>query len=123
MSVVHAGRIGERRPDQPRVEVCVDRVRRGEYAAVVVLHGEHDLATSEGVRVALAPLLGRVLVDLSPCTFIDSTIISVLVQKAHLLARHGYRLDLRVARDSAVAQTVELVHLGDILPVLEAEPV
>jgi anti-anti-sigma regulatory factor len=103
--------------------VFLDRLRRGEYAAVVVLHGEHDLATCEGVRVALAPLLGHVLVDLSPCTFIDSSIISVLVHKGHMLIRDGHGLDLRVARGSAVAQTVQLVQLGDMLPVLEEEPV
>jgi anti-anti-sigma regulatory factor len=119
MSVVNAGPgVHARRPDQPRVEVFVDRTRRGDHAAVVVLHGEHDLTTSEGVRVALAPLRGSVLVDLSPCTFIDSTIISILVEQSHRLVRDGSRLDLRVSAGGQVAETVALMRLGDVLRVL-----
>jgi anti-anti-sigma factor len=119
MSVVNAGpRVRERRPDQPRVEVFVDRLRRGDHAAVVALHGEHDVTTSEGVRVALAPLRGSVLVDLSPCTFIDSAIIAILVEQGHRLMRGGSRLELRVADGSPVAETVALVRLGDVLRVL-----
>jgi anti-anti-sigma regulatory factor len=70
------------------------------------------------VRVALAPLRGSVLVDLSPCTFIDSAIIAILVEQGHRLMRGGSRLELRVADGSPVAETVALVRLGDVLRVL-----
>ena len=79
-------------PGWPRIEVrpC----RWGGFVAIVELHGEHDLATREAVRVALARLRGPVLVDLSACTFIDSSVIRELVD-ASLSAAAGHgRLEL-----------------------------
>jgi hypothetical protein len=38
------------------------------------LRGEHDLTTSTGVREALAPIQGNVLVDLSDRVFLDSSV-------------------------------------------------
>ena len=52
------------------------------YAATVLLRNEHDLASSEGIASVLAPILGNVLVDLSECEFMDSTVISVLLKKS-----------------------------------------
>jgi anti-anti-sigma factor len=90
--------------------------RVDRFAAVVELHGEHDLATREAVRVALASLRGNVLVDLSECTFIGSTVIGTIVKAAHTLARQGYRLELILPpADSQVAKTLALVGLPDLL--------
>jgi anti-anti-sigma factor len=98
----------------PRIEMRPSRVER--FVAVVELHGEHDIATREAVRVALASLRGDVLVDLSECTFIGSTVIGSIVKAAHTLARHGYRLELVLPpADSQVAKTLALVGLPDLL--------
>src|SRR5260221_12995906 len=98
----------------PRIETRPSRVDR--FVAVVELHGEHDLATREAVRVALASLRGNVLVDLSECTFIGSTVIGPIVRAAHALARAGYPLQLVLpAADSHVAKTPALVGLPNPL--------
>jgi hypothetical protein len=59
-----------------RSSIVSFRFNDSGYAATVVLCAEHDLATCEVVRVALAPLHGRVLVDLMRCSFINSTVIA-----------------------------------------------
>jgi anti-anti-sigma factor len=101
----------------PRILVRVDPATTGGYAAVVELHGEHDLGTAEAVRVALAPLFGATLVDLTRCTFIDSTVVTMLVRKSQALAQDGHRLELDAPPPgSAVARTLELIGLDAILP-------
>jgi anti-anti-sigma factor len=102
------------------IEVYLDRVRIGDYSAVVALCGEHDLATSEAVRVALAPLCGHILVDLTDCSFIDSTIISILVNKATSLKRDGHELELRVPPDSIVARALAIIGLQHFLTIRAA---
>jgi anti-anti-sigma factor len=102
--------------ERPRIEVLLSPP---DYAATVILCGEHDLATSEAVRVALAPLYGRVLVDLSGCSFIDSTVIGLFVEKARSLTRDGYALELLVAASGTnhVAYTLAQIGIGDLMPI------
>src|SRR4051812_8126529 len=101
----------------PRIEVITDRRQTGDYAAIVALHGEHDLATSEAMRVALWPLFGRVLVDLTSCEFIDSTIISLLIRKARGLERAGHLLELRLTPDSTIARTIHVAGVERVLTI------
>jgi anti-anti-sigma factor len=104
---------------EPGIEVIVDHHRTGDYSAVVALTGEHDLATGDAVRVALAPLGGRILVDLTECAFIDSTIIGILVKKAGELSREGRALELRVPLDSVVAHALAVIGLYRFLTIRE----
>ena len=103
-----------------RIEVHVERPRIGAYSAIVVLHGEHDLATNEAVRVSLAPLYGNVLVDLTECYFIDSTSISILLRKAEELRRDGHELELRVVPDSIVARALSIIGVAQFVAVRDA---
>jgi anti-anti-sigma factor len=68
--------IARAQPSRPAIEVeaLSDEVR------IVHLRGEHDLSTKTELAVALAAASQRprVLVDLSDCTFIDSTVIALL---------------------------------------------
>ena len=69
---------------QPRVRV--DQI--GGSLWVIELTGEHDLATVPDLQAELAGVCGpgrAVIVDLSRATFIDSSILSELIQ-AQLLA-------------------------------------
>jgi anti-anti-sigma factor len=70
-------------------EVCVGQASLGSVAvqsvdgaAIIVLRGEHDLATVPLVEDALARarFAGPVVVDLTDAAFIDSSIILVLVR-------------------------------------------
>jgi anti-sigma B factor antagonist len=93
------------------------------YAAIVTLSGEHDLATSKELGAALAPIDGNVLVDLSPCEFIDSSVIGVLLGKSSTLTREGHRLELVVpAANTIVTRVVEVVGLRTLMPVHDQLP-
>jgi anti-anti-sigma regulatory factor len=91
---------------RPRVEVSISPTPATAYAAVVTLSGEHDMATREAVKVALGPLRGNVLVDLSECGFLETTIVGVLISKSRRLAHDGYRLDVLVPHDNDAMRNV-----------------
>jgi hypothetical protein len=71
-----------------------------------VLCGEHDAATSEEIEAAVAAVDGNLLIDLTQCEFIDSTVIGVVMAKSKALGRDGHQLALvapppdRVAPDA-----------------------
>jgi anti-anti-sigma factor len=109
---------GSMTQDRPRIETRPSRIDR--FAAVVELYGEHDLATREAVRVALASRRGNLLVDLSECSFIGSAVIGTIVEAARRLARDGYRLELVLPpADSQVGKTLALVGIHELLHVQE----
>ena len=60
---------------------------------------------------------GELLVDLSECEFIDSTVISVLISSDHERAREGQRLELRVLKGGQVARAIEVSGVGQLLTV------
>lgn len=76
-------------PPEPSVNVDLHPTEAPGFAAIVWLAGEHDLSTSDAIRDALSPIFGNVLLDLSECTFIDSSVISVIVGDVRARAREG----------------------------------
>jgi anti-anti-sigma factor len=93
------------------------------YAAIVMLRGEHDLATSDELVAALAPIAGNMLVDLSACEFVDSTVIGALISKSAALGRDGYRLELFVpAANAIVTRVIDVVGLRTLITVHEELP-
>ena len=94
------------------------------YAAIVSLYGEHDLSTSAELTAALAPLDGNLLIDMSACEFIDSSVITALLGKSHELIREGHRLELLVpSGNRMVGRVVDVVvGLRTLVPVLEQLP-
>ena len=108
---------------QPDIEVEVRAARAPQYAALVSLRGEHDLATSSALRDALQSLFGDVLVDLSECTFVDSTVIGSLIATAQELQREGHQLSIVVPPENAnIARTLEIVRIGELIRVLPSLP-
>jgi anti-anti-sigma factor len=113
-------------PDDPRqtdlpappVEVTTD----APGAVVVTLRGEHDLNSRPAVAAALARACERadVLVDLSECAFIDSTIIGVLVAAFQAQAESGRRLELTVPPDAhALRRVTEIAGLATFMTIHE----
>jgi len=93
------------------------------YAAIVSLHGEHDLATAATIRDALSSLYGPILLDLSPCEFIDSTVIRAVLDKHRQLEPDGHRLELLVPSDrKAISRVLDVSGLRQILTVHDTLP-
>ena len=88
--------------------------------AIVALVGEHDLATHVVVKDALDLAARRrrhLVIDLSTCTFLDSTVISTLVGAHVLVTSHKGRLAL-VLPDGSVhaARVIGAMRLDEVIP-------
>jgi anti-sigma B factor antagonist len=108
-------------------------VRIGEFAleqtdvgvAVLSISGEHDLNTVPELRRRLDELVGEdssIVVDLSPATFVDSSILGVILE----VRRHANDagLGFAVVQDGsveAVARVLEITGLRAELPVHESK--
>jgi anti-anti-sigma factor len=90
-------------------------------AAVVSLRDEHDIKTQERVARALEMTRGcrHVVVDLSECTFIDSSVIKVLLLASNELCKQGGLLELVIPQGEhiAVRRLFELMSLERHLPI------
>ena len=105
------------------------RVRTGELAlernesgvAVLTISGEHDLSTAPSLRRRLDGLLDEgvaTVLDLSPATFIDSSILSVILDGRRRSAEA--KIGFAVARSNgsdAVDRVHEVTGLRAELPV------
>jgi anti-anti-sigma factor len=83
------------------------------------MRGEHDLDSQPAVMLALAVArdYGNVLVDLSGCTFIDSSIINALLLASNRVRRRAGVLELVVGADAHVVRRVlEVTRVEAMLP-------
>jgi anti-sigma B factor antagonist len=85
---------------------------------VVRVEGDLDLATCPELERAIesADLAGRVVVDLSGCTFLDSSALRVLVQGARATEAAGGTIAL-VTRDPAILRILDIATTDAMLPV------
>jgi len=88
--------------------------------ALVSVRGEHDLSTTVELTQALehAARHSNVLVDLSDCSFMDSSVIQALVKTALALQERGEQLALVIPPEQrVVARVAHMTRLSEILPV------
>jgi anti-anti-sigma factor len=100
----------------PVVEIC----EISSSTTVVTLHGEHDVLTRYRLRAALERVrqATQVIVDLTPCAFIDSSIVGALVQAGHGPLPATQRMCLVVPEaDTIVARVIKGVGVRELLPV------
>jgi anti-anti-sigma factor len=102
------------------VEVVPRAATAPGYAAIVKVSGEHDIATIPRLRETLELIRGNVLVDLSGCTFLDSSVIHAFVDDARERRREWQSLELIVpAANATVARTLRISGLSELLVVHE----
>jgi anti-sigma B factor antagonist len=104
-------------------------VRTGELAleqidaglAVLTISGEHDLSTAPSLRRRLDSLLDdgtETVVDLSPATFIDSSILGVILDGRRRAAERGIGFAVVHSNGAdAVDRVLEVTGLRAELPV------
>jgi anti-anti-sigma factor len=92
-------------------------------ASIVTLRGEHDLDSAAKIAAALkeASVRRNVLVDLSPCDFMDSTVISALFRASNDLHARGGQLSLVILGDrhGAIRSLFEIMSLARLIPTHE----
>jgi anti-sigma B factor antagonist len=98
-------------------------VELGHHApglAVVSMRGEHDLSTAPELTYALeqAAAHSNVVVDLSECSFIDSTVIKALIKTALDVQARSEQLVLVIPSEQrAVARIAQMTHLAELVPI------
>jgi anti-anti-sigma factor len=88
--------------------------------ALVSVTGEHDLSTTPELTQALeqAAAHSNVLVDLSDCSFMDSSVIQALVKTARALEARGEQLALVIPPGpGVVARVAHETHLAEVFPI------
>lgn len=97
-------------------DVRTDSTQDG--GTVVSVHGELDLATAPQLEEALAARAPgtRLVIDLSGCTFLDSSGVRVLALTANTVAGEGGRLELVVV-DSAIGRVLEITGIDGLMDV------
>jgi anti-sigma B factor antagonist len=98
----------------------VDVEHRAPGLAVVTLIGEHDLSGKQRLNMALATASAKpnVLVDLSGCSFMDSSVIEAIFFARNQLVERGGRLELVIPPEAAIVRRVaELTLLDTLLPI------
>lgn len=103
---------------EPPGKVAVERDPDG--VSVVGLLGEHDLGTVPAVRDALnaAAARGALVIDLSPATFVDSSILGAILaaQREAAAAGTGFAVACDGGADP-VRKVLEITGLSAELPV------
>ncbi|MDX6538869.1 MAG: anti-sigma factor antagonist [Gaiellales bacterium] len=90
--------------------------------AFVTLRGEHDLSSKHHLTEALTAASAKrdVLVDLSDCTFMDSSVIGALFRAHQSLAEDGGRLELVIPESATTVKRVaDATLLAAMLPIHE----
>jgi anti-anti-sigma factor len=105
----------------PQGTIAVER--RSREVTVVTMSGEHDLGSASEVREALATasVSRSLIVDLGACTFMDSTIINILLQTSHSLHTQGGLLKLVIPPGSAptIFRVFDMLGVQRVLPIYE----
>lgn len=91
---------------------------------VVEIRGEHDIASAPELRSALESALGEypgVVADLTPASFIDSTVLGVLLGAREQARERGCAFAVLLGAEAqlAVKRIIEVTGLAPILPVHE----
>lgn len=100
------------------------RLERAAGVAVVVLVGEHDMATTPMVsrraqELACEPDVLGLVVDLAETTYLDSSVLNLLVRLRRERGREGQPLAVHVPPDSRPWRILRLAGLLDVLPLAE----
>jgi len=97
-------------------DVRVETTREG--TVVVEVRGELDLAAAHRFEDAVAATgdASHVLIDLTRCTFLDSSGVRVLSTSARETSERGTRLEL-VASNAAVLRVLGITGVDSLMPV------
>jgi len=101
----------------------LETVTIGQGDFLVALTGEVDLYTAPELKQELLRLVEegarRIIVDLTDTTFIDSTMLSVLLSTVKRLRPNGGQLGI-VCSDRSIRKIFEITLLDRVFPIFES---
>jgi anti-sigma B factor antagonist len=97
-------------------------VDRGDGVAVVVVEGEHDVYTAPTLSEQLEALLEEglpLVIDLTPATFVDSSVLRVLLEARRRADERGIGFAVALDQDGSgpVRRVLDITGLVPVLPV------
>ena len=97
-------------------------VDRGDGVAVVVVEGEHDVYTAPAISEQLDSLLDErtpLVVDLMQTTFVDSSVLRVLLEARRRADEQGTGFAVALGEDESgpVRRVLDITGLLPVLPV------
>ena len=103
--------------------VVIDTSEPG--VAIVTLEGEHELYTATKLQRRLHALVGEgvgIVVDLSRATFLDSSIVSVLLQTRDEARKAGAPFSIVIddTTGESVRRMFDVTGLNSILPIVDS---
>jgi anti-sigma B factor antagonist len=93
-----------------------------EGASVIALRGEHDLSTGPAIQAACDDAWAHsssIVFDLAGATFIDSTVVGVMVRARRRAAESGGSVAVVATAGGPPARVLTLVGINDVLPLHE----
>jgi anti-anti-sigma factor len=110
---------GEPTDTPPAPPAAIEVTALSPGASVVTLRGEHDLHSWSEVALALANAgqSARVLVDLSACTFLDSSMLTVLLVAAKQLRLRGGALAVAIPPGAQVLRIFEVMNVHTLVAI------
>jgi len=111
--------IPDPRPEPAQLPAGTIRERRYHDVTVLALEGEHDVGTADELRGRLAGAGSDVVVDLSGCAFVDSTIVACLAAAHRARAEGSGALAVVVPPEAApvVRRALDILHIDSLLAV------
>ena len=98
-------------------------VEQVEGASVIALRGEHDLSTGPAIEEAACDSAwahsSSIVFDLAGATFIDSTVVGVVVSARRPAAESGGSVAVVAPAGGPSARVLTLVGINDVLPLDE----
>jgi anti-anti-sigma factor len=91
-------------------------------ASLIALRGEHDLSTGPAIQAACDDALAHsssIVFDLAGATFIDSTVVGVMVRARRRAAEFGGSVAVVAPAGGPPARVLMLVGINDVLPLRE----
>lgn len=103
----------------------IELSRDDDGVVVVVVAGEHDVHTAPSLRERIEVVIGEqkpFAIDLTPATFIDSSILRVLLEARRRAQEEGLGFAVSLGEDQApgVRRILEVTGLIPVFPVLSA---
>lgn len=116
------GRSDHRRGILSAVQENRIAVDRGDGVAVVVVQGEHDVYTAPTLSEQLDALLEEglpIVIDLTPATFVDSSVLRVLLETRRQADERGigFAVALGQGDSGPVRRVLDITGLVPVLPV------
>ena len=106
-----------------RADIEIERT--GDEVAVLTVKGEHDTSTAQSLRSAITKLLDEgvaVVIDLTPSTFADSSVLGVLLNGRRRARARDLGLTLVIEEGAApeLRRILDVTGLGAMIPLFAA---